>query len=301
LYLQTTGLYADVDKDLFTPQGSYVTFDLYSLFYHCEGDREPTVIIEGGIGYSLPNWYPIQQALSSHMRTCVYDRAGYGMSHQGAGARTAGRIADELYILLKVAKIPGPYILVGHSFGGYVVQYFAKKNPQEVAGVVLVESSHPDQVTRLANLDVIKNKEKRNIITGRETMTSGGKPRDAHSHWYMLNSARKAIFTQMDELKYFKESAKMVRELGPLPDTPLAVITRSRHLLPTTENGHSLEEEWRDMQRELVTLSTQGWQTIAPVSGHSIHIDAPDVLVDEVLKILAIATEPTKNNETFKN
>lgn len=291
MLLQTSLAPADTDDEhAYVPQGFYASFDLYSIYYHCVGKNEPTVIIEGGIGYSLAEWMPIQEALSTRLRTCVYDRAGYGLSNWGGGERTAGQIAEELLALLKIAKIPGPYILVGHSFGGYVVQYFAKKYPQIVAGAVLVESSHIDQISRLAELDLIKGKGKREIITG-QVYISPGIPKDAKSHWYMLNSSRKAIFTQMDELKYFKDSAELVRILGTFPDIPLAVITRDQKLLPDTGAGVSMEQVWLDMQHELASLSKFGWQTIATNSGHSIHIDAPKVIIEEVLKVQKKAGE----------
>ncbi|MDX1519658.1 MAG: alpha/beta hydrolase, partial [Gammaproteobacteria bacterium] len=256
---------------------------IYRLFHICKGDREPTVIIEAGIGGSLANWLPVQKALSPELRTCVYDRAGYGMSYEGSGARTAGQIAEELAALIRYADLPGPYILVGHSFGGYVVQIFARKKLADLAGVVLVDSSHPDQVQRLAGLDEIGDTY-RHIINGPVSIR-GGAFSDAKEFWNMLNGQRKSIFTQMYELKYFSESAEEVRNAGTFPDIPLAVITRDRELLPTTGEGHSYETEWQDMQRELVALSSHGWQTIARDSSHVIHIDDPDLLVREILKV----------------
>jgi len=91
----------------------------------------------------------------------------------------------------------------------------------------------------------------------------------------------------MNELKYFKESAQEVAQAGNFPDVPLSVITRGKELLPATADGHSLEKEWLDMQRNLVTLSTQGWQTIATNSGHSAYIDEPDLVIEEILKVVA--------------
>ena len=267
----------------FVQEGSYVSFDIYRLFHICKGDQEPTVIIEPGIGGSLANWFPVQEALSPELRTCLYDRAGYGMSYEGSGARTASQIAGELAAMIRSAKIPGPYILVGHSFGGYVVQYFAKKQMADLAGVVLVDSSHPDQVQRLAGLDEIGDTY-RHIVNGPVTIRSG-EFSDAKDFWNMLNGQRKSIFTQMYELKYFGESADEVRDAGAFPDIPLAVITRDRELLPTTVDGHSYEMEWQDMQKELVNLSSHSWQTIARNSSHAIHMDDPDLLVSEILRI----------------
>ncbi|NIQ14262.1 MAG: hypothetical protein GTO02_07615, partial [Candidatus Dadabacteria bacterium] len=191
-------------------------------------------------------------------------------------------------------------ILIGHSFGGFIVQYFTKKNPQKISGVVLVESSHPDQIDRLTKFNLINKNENREIITGREPLYSGI-PKDALSHWDMLNSRRKAFFTQMEENSYFQESAEQIKNAGKFPDVPLAVITRDQELLPVTENGHSMENEWRKMQRELVQLSKHGWQTIAKNSGHSIHIDAPNVVIEEVLKIRDKINELSSYSGTNNN
>lgn len=263
--------------------GKFVLLHEHRLYYHCEGEGSHSVLIDGGIGDASANWLPIQKALSEELRVCVYDRAGYGMSDQGPGPRTSRQIVDELYQLITDAHIPGPYILVGQSFGGFTAQLFAKTYPRETAGVVLIESSHPQQAERLAELDLY-DAEHREIITGRNNSL----PEDAsllRKKWHMLNSRRKAVFTQMEELKYFQQSAKEVIEAGPLPDMPLAVLSREKRLLPTLENTHSMEDVWQDLQTELAHLNAQGGQIIVPGSGHNIHLDAPDAVVAAIQRI----------------
>ncbi|HAO24720.1 MAG TPA: alpha/beta hydrolase, partial [Methylophaga sp.] len=117
----------------------------YQLHINCTGSGSPTVIVDVGLGDDSTDWQLIQQAVSNHSKICVFDRPGYGWSDFGPSPRTSNRIADELETLLEQADIPPPYILVGHSFGGYNIRIFAANNPQMVAGMVLVDASHEDQ------------------------------------------------------------------------------------------------------------------------------------------------------------
>lgn len=268
---------------LLTPPGKYVVFENHRLYYYCQGTGSHTVLIDGGIGDASANWLSIQSALARQLRVCIYDRGGYGMSDPGPGMRSTRQIVNELYRLVKMAEIPGPYIVVGQSFGGFSAQLFAKSYADETAGIVLVESSHPLQLQLLGDLDLYSREEK-TLVTGRDESLTG--ELDVwRKQWHMLNSRRKAVFAQMDELKYFAESAAEVLAAGPLPEMPLAVLTRGKRLLPTMENNHSMEDVWREMQADLANSNSQGWQKIVEGSGHNIHLDAPAAVIDAVLQI----------------
>lgn len=263
--------------------GDFVLLHDHRIYYHCLGEGSHTVLIDTGVGDASANWVPIQQELSKHLKVCVYDRAGYGMSGPGPGPRTSSLIVEELYTMVKSAEINGPYIIVGHSFGGFTAQLFAKTYTDETAGIVLVDSSHPQQVDRLAKLDLFET-ENRRIITGRSEVIKEDSS-ELQKKWHMLNSRRKAVFAQMDELKYFQDSADEVSNAGPMPDIPLAVLTRGISQLPTLENSESMEDVWLAMQIDLANSSQQGYQKIIPNSGHNIHIDKPDAVVNSVLEI----------------
>jgi pimeloyl-ACP methyl ester carboxylesterase len=264
--------------------GDFVLLHDHRIYYHCLGEGSHTVLIDTGIGDASANWAPIQQKLSSQMKVCIYDRAGYGMSDPGPGPRTSNLIVEELYTMLKSADIDGPYILVGHSYGGFTAQLFAKIHTDETAGIVLVESSHPQQAERLAKLD-LHEVENRRIITGRNDLAPD-ESTELQKKWHMLNSRRKAIFAQMEELKYFNESADEVIAAGPMPDIPFAVLTRGVSQLPTLDNAESMEDVWLEMQSELANSSKQGYQHIIQNSGHNIHIDKPDAVIDSVLEMI---------------
>lgn len=281
-----------VDMNYLPPGDIYLMFGSFRIYIQCEGEGDIPVIIEPGIGDTLANWLAVQDKLSEHTKVCVYDRAGNGLSDPGPGPRTAAQISYELHHLLVKAKIQSPYILVGHSFGGYVAQYFAHAYPDDTAGIVLVDSSHPDQIERLADLDNVKNKPRQKV--GGYKFEDESKLTFEQKYWKHLNAQRKSVWTQMDELGSFKDSARELKRIKKsLLPLPLAVLTRGKRQLPEV-TGKSLEAEWQDMQKDLAKLSDNAWQVIIQDSGHSIHQEAPDAIVDNTLKVLKLANRKTK-------
>jgi pimeloyl-ACP methyl ester carboxylesterase len=116
----------------------------YLLKINCTGNESPTVILEAGLGDVSIEWSRVQPEIAKFARVCSYDRAGYGSSDAGPMPRTSQQIAKELHTLLQNARAP-PYLLVGHSFGGYNVRVFNGNYPDEVTGIVLVDSTQEDQ------------------------------------------------------------------------------------------------------------------------------------------------------------
>jgi pimeloyl-ACP methyl ester carboxylesterase len=137
------------DARRFPPPGRLVDVGGYRLHAHCTGEGSPTVILEAGWSDCWLNWYRVQPEVAKFTRVCSYDRAGMGWSDAGPYPRTSGQIVREMHALLSNAGIPGPYVLVGHSFGGFNVRLFAQEHPQDVAGLVLLDSIHEDQWARM--------------------------------------------------------------------------------------------------------------------------------------------------------
>jgi len=138
---QKIGLRKDSEK--YPPPGAFVDLGTHRLHLLDEGQGSPTIVLESGLMSTVLSWTETQQALAQSYRVISYDRAGLGWSDPGPMPRTAERIVDELHSLLERAAIPPPYVLVGHSFGGLTMPLFAARNPEQTAGMVLVDPVVP--------------------------------------------------------------------------------------------------------------------------------------------------------------
>jgi len=132
---------------IYARPGRLVNAGPIKLNFYCTGSGAPTVVFEAGWEDWSPSWVLIQPVISRHARACTYDRAGYGFSEAGPMPRTSVEIAKELHAALHNAHIPGPYLLVGHSFGGYDIRAFADLYLSEVYGEVFVDIADGDVAT----------------------------------------------------------------------------------------------------------------------------------------------------------
>ncbi|MCI0400270.1 MAG: alpha/beta hydrolase [Gammaproteobacteria bacterium] len=283
-----------VDFDLGTPPGRLVSVGSHKLHILCKGHGRGSVVIDSGVGGFSLEWTRVQNALAKHYRVCTYDRAGYGWSKPGPLPRTTEQIATELYTLLKNADVQGPYILVGHSFGGYNVRYFASKYPEEVQGLVLIDSSHPDQDARFPSREsrnsapahIVKVPDPyepytRRIWISRPVMPDNY-PDEVRQIAFALMSTEKAAITQRQELESFQLSAGQVASAGPLPNVPLVVLTRGKRVWPANPNGDLMEQVWMELQDELATLTPHSVHLVAEHSGHAIQLDEPGLVITAV-------------------
>jgi len=268
----------------------------YRLHIYCRGEGQPVVMMDAGLGGSSYEWLDIQSSLAEHVRACVYDRAGYGWSELAPGPRSSGHIAEELLILLTNANIPAPYVLVGHSFGGYNVQLFARRNPELTAGLVLVDSSHSEQVDRyLAPPIRVKlapevNKERRTRVhLARPKLHPKLPARLKGIVMAMLSHgmARRAI---AEEYVNFRLSAREVKSAPPMPDVPLFVISRGQRVWPEDEKGDRMEELWLELQTELALQSPRHAHIIASESGHHVHLDQPQLVLGAIRNVIDAAS-----------
>ena len=136
------------DRRLSPLDGSLFYVGGHKMHIDCTGQGSPAVILESGLGDTYLSWRKVQPQIAQLTRVCSYDRAGIGYSDTGSRPRTSKVMAEELHALLLAAGIAPPYILVGHSLGGYNVRLYASLYRNEVAGMVLVDASHPDQDNR---------------------------------------------------------------------------------------------------------------------------------------------------------
>ncbi|HLJ51411.1 MAG TPA: alpha/beta hydrolase [Bryobacteraceae bacterium] len=140
---QRFGLWRDAAK--FPPPGRLVRVGPHRMHLLEMGQGSPTVVLEAGISATCVNWRRVQTEIAKFAHVVSYDRAGLGWSDRARTSRTVSQVADELQDMLRAAAVPGPYVLVGHSFGGLVVRLYAARHPDEVLGVVLVDPLRPEE------------------------------------------------------------------------------------------------------------------------------------------------------------
>lgn len=265
-----------------------------TMHIDCTGEGSPTVILDSGLGDSYLSWRKVQPEIAKFTRVCSYDRAGLGYSEPSSQPRTSKVIAQELHALLRAASVSPPYVIVGHSMGGYDVRVYTSRYRNEIVGMVLVDASHPDQENRfpaeLKNMEGSWHREAQFIAS---TMPFGiprllglcdndAVTRAADCNW---PSARE----QLAEMSAFPESAAETAQTGSLSDLPLAVLSHdpdkpSGDLPP--DLAKPTNEAWEKMQEELAHLSPRGTQTVAKNSAHYMQIDRPDVVIDAVRNII---------------
>jgi len=258
-----------LDEQAYPPSGEMVDVGGYSLHINCLGEGSPTVILEAAnLGMSA-HWVRVQQQLTKATRVCAYDRAGLGWSEAGPEPRDAGQISSELHTLLKGAGTEGPYVLVGHSYGGLYTRMYAARYPNQVAGLVLVDSSHPEQFTRspegramyertrrigafipwLARLGVIRLTD---FYPAHPDL-----PSQQRAQIKVFNSSTQHVITTVEELSATPETSAQVRSMGSLGYKPLAVISAGEQ-----------SPDWLEMQEELATLSPNSLHRVVEGATH---------------------------------
>ena len=229
-----------------------------SLLLRCRGSGGPTVVLEAGLADDLSTWDAVQAPVSARTRVCAYNRANIGVSDAAPKPRTTTDMVDDLEHLLAAADEPPPYVLVGFSFGGLVMQQFAASHPDDVAGVVLVESNHPDEQRQFES-----HLTRRQIQEDRAEVA--GNPEGAD------------VFSSFDE----------VRSAGPLPDVPLVVVTAGvPEEWPPGWNPRVFNRLRSRQQADLATLVPGGRQMFARQSGHRVPDEQPEVVVRAVDDVL---------------
>lgn len=294
---QAIGEYRDHRR--FPPRGALITAGTHQMHLYCTGSGDPPVILEAPQTGLSALWKPVQQAVAQFTRVCSYDRAGFGWSEPGPLPRTSERIAFELHSLLAQGDLRPPYVLVGWSFGGFHARVYADRFPAEVAGMVLVDSSHPDQAERVhAPKDPAQHIQKWEPLLAamhrlgilriglRQEPRPASFSKDDWDEVLYLREKTDSYKTLLREGAAWAESADQVRRTSTLGARPLVVLTGSR----------DADAGWRalwvnGLQADLVHLSSRGKQIVLDNSGHGIAFDAPQAVADAIRGICKAARD----------
>jgi pimeloyl-ACP methyl ester carboxylesterase len=268
--------------------GKMVAVGDHRLHLLCKGTVGPTVIIEQGAGEPAILWRPIQEKVSSFARVCTYDRAGYGWSDPVRASRTIQERAEELHTLLVNAAVPGPFILVAHSYGGFIARWFVREYRDQVAGLVLVDAAEEGSIFRRDVLDFYSHV--RMFPRVLALAARFGLPRVLRRCFPSLRaqltfvkpSEFAATADDLASLQRVKPPLSEPGGFGTLGDLPLIVV---EHGQPFPGPFALLEKYWADGQNRLAALSTKGELILAQKSNHMIHLDQPDLVVNAIQRV----------------
>jgi len=235
------------------------------LHVRCDGTSAPgmpTVVLEAGAGNSAKTWNDVFAPIAKFARVCAYDRPGLGGSEPTSQPRLPDDIVSTLHALLTDIRESPPYVMVGHSWGGEIVRLYAMRYPAEVVGLVLIDSSHEDQLRRFAKVP----------------------PAPPAGSTAALPAASPQTQPEVADLGAMGEA------LSKSPwhaDIPLVVLTRTA---PVDGAGDPRGMIWQELQKELATRSPQAEHIIAPKSGHYIQNDDPPLVIDAVHRVFTRAS-----------
>ncbi|MCG8476994.1 MAG: alpha/beta hydrolase [Cytophagales bacterium] len=224
--------------------------------YAVAGEGRPTIVFESGMGRNLNTWKPIFDSLSKCASVFASNRPGYGHSSLKNAPRTIREAVVQLHQNLNAIGLKPPYILVGHSAGGLYINMFARLFPDETAGVVFLDASHPDQFEYF---------------------------RKHQSALYniLITSIKKG--KRRYEESIVKSAHSDFKSVPPFPDVPIAVLTAGEKSSPL--ETVKMRKKWLEFQKELAGLSEKSTHVIVEKSGHFIHKDSPDIVIGEIIRL----------------
>jgi pimeloyl-ACP methyl ester carboxylesterase len=299
------------------PPGKLIDLGGHRLHVYCTGNGPFTVVVEDGLGDFSFDWILVQTRVEKFARICTYDRGGYAWSDPGPRPRTYAQLNLELHDALNVLGEHGPFILVGHSFGGGVVRNYAAVYPSQVAGMVLVDTVQEDQRIPMGPNKTGRVRDSAKgipIPQPRENLLPSDKPnlravtnpigkidppfdrlpeREQRLHQWaeQLPEINDAEDSQKEWSTEYMEQLHANPQKASLGAMPLIVLTRAEGYkkdldVPAAE----LEAERLRLQSRLALLSSKGKQIIVP-SGHNMHLEAPDAVADAIKNVIFLSNQ----------
>ncbi len=290
-----------IDEKKYRPIGTLIDINNYNMHLYSTGTGGPTVILDAGLGCNSLEWSLVQPEISKFTKVTSFDRPGNGWSDASPLPRTCENIVTELHTALHKANIPGPYVFVGHSYGGLDAQLFANLFPQEVLGLILVDSSHAEQ------LDKMERPTLNHTITMLAARLGIARffiglpvyrlaidmfPEPVQDQLLSHMCTTKFMRTVLQETSHLKTSCSQLKATeNLLGNKPLIVISAVKKV-PAEGTGYTQEQIdafhtiFQEFQKDLVTKSTQSKQVFATESDHMITRHQPQIIIDSIKEMV---------------
>jgi pimeloyl-ACP methyl ester carboxylesterase len=248
--------------------GSIVVADGHKVYFDCEGTGSPTVVFLDGWGADSLSWISVSERVARVTRACTYDRFGIGFTAQYQllpnRPRDARDQVRELEQLLRNARIDAPYVLVGHSWGGTLARLYAGTH-YDVKAVVLVDSSSP----------------------GQDAALKAALPPERADESQLFAEIRRGSGNALSSPEHlaWQKSLNEARTVTSLGDRPLIVVTARNDFVGVER----LYRVWLGLQNRLASLSSRSVHVLAPLSGHFVQTDQPDLVTAAIRAAIGAA------------
>jgi pimeloyl-ACP methyl ester carboxylesterase len=308
------------DRRRFGAPGAFESVGRHRLHYRCDGAGTPAVILEAGIAASSLTWSRVQPVIARETRVCSYDRAGFSWSEAASNDRSIDALVSELRLLMDNAGISPPYVLVAHSFGALIIRAFARSHPSEVAGLVFVDPLHPEEwcdpssnQRRMLRGGIFLSRvgavlARLGVVRLSLALLSGGAPGAPRQFSRLFGPTAAALLEHMvgevqklppevlpsvqahwSNPKAFRGmwqhlaampscSAILAQETDAFEDIPVAVLSAGARA-----------PRWLAADAALAEASSNGRHTVSTRSGHWIHLDDPDLVVQAIRDVIVNA------------
>lgn len=307
-------------RQRFRPPGAFVPIGPHRLHAHCAGAGSPVVLLEAGIAASSLSWSLVQAEIARFTRVCVYDRAGLAWSEPAALPRTFERIVNELSQVLGTIAPDDRYVLVGHSFGSFVIRAYAERHPERVVGLVLVDPP-TEWLTMTRQRERMLRRARRlsrvgavlahiGVVRGSLALLTGGAPgaprrfvsilgptalqtlqrlvgevrklpADVHPVVQELWCQPKCFHAMAEHLRVLQREGTTLAGLNPPPGIPMVVIS----------SGNQPPEQLA-AHRALAARSANAQHVVASRSTHWVQFDEPELVVAAVKEVVESLGRP---------
>lgn len=290
----------------FPLQGRLIDIGGRHMQIDCRGNGSPIVVFESGLDtMGSLSWSAVHDPVAATTRACAYSRAGVMWSEPRPGKFEPDGEARDLHALLAAAGERPPYVMVGHSLGGPYIMNFTRLFPQDVAGLVFVDASHPDQVDRMAQAAGKKMEAGGGMLKAASALSWTGIPRLVMSHTDnptfppRAKAAEDAYFSlslpsAMDEADSLNATLSDAGQLRQLGDRPIVVLTATKPypaamlkaVKLTPEQGQRIQTVWKELHNEEASWSHHSRHELVPDATHYIQFDRPDVVIAAVREVV---------------